>query len=181
MLPEPVMGLDVARLAVSCFPLLFRASPLCDRVELGSDGIGSGGGRSCSLVGGLLEGALSLRGACRCVSSRAMVTINSYDLGVKANTLQYISEPARRQDHAHHSCPASFGTLLSKAAVDSNDTLLSKAAVALFCTLLWKATVDCKHTLLSEGMRGPVGPGHRSVRRGSVLRVLPARPQTGAP
>eukprot|EP00966_Prymnesium_polylepis_P150934 3486657-Prymnesium_polylepis.1 len=37
------MGLDVARLAISCFPLLFRASPLCDRVELGPDGTGSEG------------------------------------------------------------------------------------------------------------------------------------------
>jgi hypothetical protein len=85
------MGLDVARLAVSCFHLLFCASPLCDRVELGPDGIGSGGVRSCALVGGLLEGALSLRGGCRCVLSREMVTINSYDLGVTANTLQYIT------------------------------------------------------------------------------------------
>ena len=57
---------------------------------------------------------------------------------------------------------ALFDTLLSKAAFDSNDTLLSKAAVALLCTLLSKAAVDCKHTVLLEGMRGPVGPGHRS-------------------
>eukprot|EP00966_Prymnesium_polylepis_P193780 4491404-Prymnesium_polylepis.1 len=43
-----------------------------------------------------------MRGACRCVSSRAMVTINSEDLGVRANTLQYITPWPGDKITAHH-------------------------------------------------------------------------------
>ena len=55
-----------------------------------------------SSVGGLLEGALSWRGACRCGLSWVMVTSNSYDLGVTANTLQYITPWPGDQDTAHY-------------------------------------------------------------------------------
>jgi len=49
-----------------------------------------------------LGGALSWRGACRCVLSWAMVTINSYDLGVTANTLQDIPPWPGDNCTAHH-------------------------------------------------------------------------------